>query len=1822
MSTSTGLREISDTDFDEALERVLVPRLSGLIANRGPGHCARVTDIPTSLAERLCRRLRDAAGSRAQIHVLGQPPVVAADVAVTSTKLVELRNPDAQGRQRPVLLVFIPPGMHVSAEDSFDVTTFEDVALGAVYPELVERLLASVPVELRHDIGEVFAVLDEAAGGVGRVGVGSGRPAGAAERARYLLTVAANDHDRQAAGAALFELGLVPDFEVFTDPTNLRTKVERNAGRVRALSTPDRSVRQRVLALRLTDRAFRARLADFLVHTGLEEPRAWTRRIVVDQANWPLAFHRWPLPDEQPAPTVTIEVGELELPLAGSRREHTTHPVLASITGQPYLLAGPTGPAQLPVAFRVQPDPRGVSGLVRFAVRLVSEDAGPTGVQATVKVSTTARDPYKAVLKKLRVAHLEPGWHYLHVQALDANGVPLPSATDQGRRPVGTAAGNTPPTGHPPEESDRFYVIADGDLDEPPPQQRVGKGTGVTQVLRQLQFTALAGGRDWRAVTCRSVSWKDSDRTTITAGFGAHGSTDIVLGPVLGTLEREILAAPRQLRPWRIRVAAGAQPEIDPPVVENTNAAGGQLTTVDEPTSVLLQARAMVFQAVSGPDGMVLAGRDLAELREPIVAYAQAYATALTSYLHRVAQPAAGPAPLHDLAGLLRIDTVTVNHRDAGGAQRELILIAPTHPVRMLWLLTWAELGRKWLDDATAASSATIAAAGQTLLGLDPNGFPLTVVTEDGRLTMAAASLTPYWGVCLPSDTQDPQTFLMDLATALKVAGGPAAGSAVSATALADRLERYLRMHPYVRTLVVCVVNPGHGETLADTLVELERRPAMRHLTYDLRLFTADPQTLGVGEALAELLRGTWSAAAEAEAFCTPSRTTSVPKLSVAVRPLDEYRSATSQHSAHVTILFDAFTGEQFDVGDDLGPLPVPVHGLVQPMHLRFIDTDTVVAWHKQPRHGSARDLPGAEECSDLLAALPATIAAATATVTTGEPGLGRVPRITLSLGADDTALLHQAHRYSDWVITIDRTLGVEYFDSPGSTRRPSYVIDYAPDGEAGLSYHIVVSSRSIDELRAMLTPMVDQHGVQIDRRHAGTFFDQLRLLSGRLAFKIASAAPNQRTEVLGLAMARLYLDYQGALQDQILIPLDAHLELYREARRRADEIAESVTLHRTDLALFSLDARRRTIICRLVEVKCHTALTTLTDLQTLKDTIVEQLDRSATVLADSFDPHRHQPDRPDRPVRNTELAALLRHYLGRAVRHGIMNPDAAAEAHWLLDHLDWTYRLDFTRTGLIFDLSGAGTSVDSEAGVEFHRIGRDVIEELLGGIVTDPVVAARGSADSQTSSTIARRDLAVPRLAEAAFQSPARSHEVPGDEPARPDESRAATGDGAADQHVHDDTTGSTAEPAARELDELQRPSRPAEQPTPEGDEQTPAVAPDVVVGANRQSPQYGVLGEISGKRVALDLNETHTISLFGVQGGGKSYTLGSIIEAVSLPVPPLNQLPRPLATIVFHYSPTLDYAPEFASMVAPNDDAEQIARLRERYGAAPAALTDVVMLVPADQLQQRRVDYPAIEVRPLKFGSGELRASHWRFLMGAVGNQSTYIRQLGRIMRANRSGLSLDALRTGIDQSTLSDQIKQLAHQRLDLAADYIDDNTRLQDLIRPGRLVIVDLRDELIEKDEALGLFVVLMELFAEATSAGERFNKLVVFDEAHKYIESPDLVSGLIESVREMRHKGMSILVASQDPPSVPIPLIELSNHVILHRFTSPAWLKHLQKANAALADLTPAKLAALGVGEAYLWSNKSTDPALTRAAVKISLRPRVTRHGGGTRTAVE
>ena len=149
------------------------------------------------------------------------------------------------------------------------------------------------------------------------------------------------------------------------------------------------------------------------------------------------------------------------------------------------------------------------------------------------------------------------------------------------------------------------------------------------------------------------------------------------------------------------------------------------------------------------------------------------------------------------------------------------------------------------------------------------------------------------------------------------------------------------------------------------------------------------------------------------------------------------------------------------------------------------------------------------------------------------------------------------------------------------------------------------------------------------------------------------------------------------------------------------------------------------------------------------------------------------------------------------------------------------------------------------------------------------------------------------------------------------------------------------------------------------------------------------------------------------------------------------------------------------------------------------------------------------------------------------------------------------------------------------------------------------------------------IVLLNIFSGVKIVnGSRFNKFIVFDEAHKYMDNKALTDNIVTAIREMRHKGVSIMIASQDPPSLPNEIIELSSIVITHKFNSPQWLKHIQKSITQLATLKPADLSALKPGEAFVWATKASDKTITNKPQKIITRPRVTKHGGGTIKAID
>jgi DNA phosphorothioation-dependent restriction protein DptH len=1816
---SNGFLKLSEDKLNEAVASLLCPRIQAILGDRGPGHCMRVTDLDDEIMESVCKELRRSRPDD-NIFILDSHDQEEQSFRVTSTKLVELRNPDANGVLRQPLLVFIPTSLRTSAEDSFGVATFEELTFIAIYENLIDSLLDRVPSTLVGHVRDLFGLLSEE----------EWMFADDVSRVRYLLTALENGIDGETLGASLYELTLIPDFKLFASPGMVNGKIRRNLGSVRNLMASHKTVRGRIADLGLSDKTLESRLFTYFEKYDIQEPEAWTSPIATDKSWWSISFDKWTFQEELSLDKVLLTVLETDLPVI---QENEADDQLSGLVGQQVLV--PNDRRKMNVIFEVNPHPGKVSGLDHFTVQIISQNNGPVGKSKKVKVWSPNRLKSTTTLDKLNKVEFEEGWHFIRVLPWTADGDPIPLEGDSGSESAKHSY-----------ESEPFYVLPGGNIEEEPPQRAIPIEQSLEHALFRLQLTALGDERNPDDIILSGVSWAEGGRSkkasrldTLLAKFGREGAVQIPLSRMLKTLEQRILAEPKHPSGWRMQINVGtAEPPSEVGLALPSSAA----------MASFLAAREELFSVVRKDTAeLIMQGLSFRDTEKECLAYAESYLDLIRNLIRQAETTSGSERQQHLLAlrNVLAVDSIHVVLTDFRGRHREAALISPTHPLRALWLSSWVALGNDWIEKIKAGGKDHIPHVRSTLLdNLVPSAYPVGIPVEDGRIFTPVDNLNAFWALYAPTTEENSRGLMAEICSALGLAEPSTLGADISGKVVADKIERYLSQHPYVRELSLNVFNPGAGSVIVDALLALQQKREHADLRYDIRLFTSGLDSPVLGESLESMVRPGVIVNEAADAFATSTGSHLFSKLNLAKHTLSEFHANAKDFPAHISILLDVFPAEELSVAEK--PMGItPLYGLIQDFDTEFVDDDSGTYWNKHPVVGRSVNVDSQSACFDLLSSLSRHLCFATSAVAASGASFKAVPIVTLGLDVAQRELIYEVHQISDWVFTIDRNMGIEFFDHGGRKNRPDYLIDYVPGARSQATHNLIITSRSSDELEAMLKPVLLAHGLSADSEQSIQILANLRSLSGQLALKLISA-PTQQTEALGLALARLYLEYQGALSNQVIVPLDAHTDLYRSFGE-ADVVNDAISLQRTDLALFDLDLTERTITCNLVEVKCYSQVGDFGAFNQLKERISSQINQSERILQRHFDPALKKPDRPDRLLKSRELAQILRFYLERSLRYGIFDITAAQEARGLLESIEQGYALQFRRCALVFDFDKTGTeSPENEVGIEFHRIGKDLIHALLENCRKPVSVEVE---EEFASHLLSERFIpSVPKLDTAAFIVPKR------------DRSTSWIGDGLwndeSEKQIKPSVPLVAEKATVSELDELveqaefvEQISSPSVSPEKErkGDESVVAAVPeipgepepetlkqpvpelipqaevsyDIMLGVNGDSPQYGLLGEVSGRKVALDLNHTHTISLFGVQGGGKSYTLGTVIEMVSMPLPHINVLPSPLATVIFHYSPTQDYAPEFTSMINANSVDDEIRILRERYKANPEALKDVLILTPSNKVDDRRAEYPDIEVKSIAFSASELKAAHWKFLMGAIGSQSMYMRQINLIMRSLRENLTLDSLRTGIDNSGLSDHLKELAQTRLLFASEYIDDNQRLQDLIRPGRLIIVDLRDEYIEKDEALGLFVVMLQIFSEATYQGSAFNKLVVFDEAHKYIENDDLVSGLVEVVREMRHKGTSIMVASQDPPSVPVSLIELSSQIIMHKFNSPAWLKHIQKANAALGELTSDKMSHLSTGEAYVWSSKASDDSFTRGAVKIRCRPRITQHGGSTKTAV-
>jgi len=238
---------------------------------------------------------------------------------------------------------------------------------------------------------------------------------------------------------------------------------------------------------------------------------------------------------------------------------------------------------------------------------------------------------------------------------------------------------------------------------------------------------------------------------------------------------------------------------------------------------------------------------------------------------------------------------------------------------------------------------------------------------------------------------------------------------------------------------------------------------------------------------------------------------------------------------------------------------------------------------------------------------------------------------------------------------------------------------------------------------------------------------------------------------------------------------------------------------------------------------------------------------------------------------------------------------------------------------------------------------------------------------------------------------------------------------------------------------------------------------------------------------------------------------------------------------------------------------------------------------------------------------------------------------------------GLRYQEFLSRLAKDGLSRDQKGPLNLRLSLLDSFMD--TKFRNPIdvfsnRAGTLTIIDLTDPFVDPASACSLFEICLALFLEEAP---KCGRIIALDEAHKFMKDSSAANNFTESlltvIREQRHKGARIVIATQEPTISP-KLLDLCSMTFVHRFTSPDWMKalqgHLAGASMLGGEVTKTDIQELfkdivnlNVGEHLLFSPSAMLDVVDGKATKLGMnhvkcktRPRITADGGRSIMAVQ
>jgi hypothetical protein len=1383
---------ITQEIYFEEIAQAVFNDLKAKLLNKQRNHCLRVDYLPKDVMHFACEKINTDAELKAkEVEAYVLTDKKSESFEVESGRLIELRNRLDFG----VLVVFIPQGFKGAAEDSYDIHTFESYDLAGVLAHHRNAIIQSFSEEQQ---AIVKAVMETSVARKQRI----------ENQLRYLLALKNDECTWETAGGYLHHLNLIPDLKLKEE--DVQARLLRNGECVDQLSDTDKTIFLAIEAmvnkgLDPSHGDIKKHLLEFFRNQNQVRVRDWTEKILMDK-DWlkKISFDKWRFKD--------LAGDQIELFLEPFR-DKAGNPL--STTGLAVegdnLLA--TTNTKLKVKWKT--NPRKTPKVSQFVIILEREEQSDSSNELhrkTAKGTTEqANFPFKDV-------DLEPGEEWLvqiRVVALDENKAKIAE-----------------------DISEPFYLRGEES------DTTTGESKRFNRIRNVAEATFKATYRFKREIEIESQGLESGRILMYRIKTNPRETYQIPLNDLLYDLEKKILNDPFSCGVYEVDIRNRG-------FLEQSDFKGGKisLSVFKTEFNEFLEARRELFHAITSADSSsVLETLDLRQFQNYIIDYGKTFKNLTDTIANAISNsPDAEVNNLLTNTHLLnRLDTIHVKLGTVDEPE-EMILMAPTHPLKMLWLLQYQLMLFDWseklldLDDSEYSKAVDIEGFEKIL----PLNIPNALAFEQNSFFVNTDVLNLFWSIFPKSTTTDIRKVVALISKALGYKNDLGNISSVSPSQIADRLWRYLRHHPYIKTLKLNVLNPGDGQLFLNTIRELQKMDEFKNLRYDITFYG----TLGyelMGSAFDDLMKDESLSEGSRldidDELLEPSHNPLFPKLFFSKVKVDPTKwTEVSFREANVTVIIDQFVTKS--ISRPVGNVPGSyfLHSLLAEYRSEFNVMEDAVTWSRKVVPSPTAEIKEGDESATLIYNIGKNLLGLSCSYNEWGKSIEYVPTIQLELNRQDRHILSEIHKRSDWVFTIDRNFGIEYFDNPedSNPNLKSYLIDYTPEFMDGVGHRLIVSTGWLAEIEKLIEDGLKKINIPTSNFRAIKVLDIIKSVSGKLALKLINN-PNNAKEIIGLAITRLALEKDGLMQNGILIPVDTHIDMFAQSKRRNSD--EEISVKRSDLILVT--AKNGKLNINLIEVKFRSGEGSITESLALKEEIVKKNDNSEKAFRTKFISDDENP-KIDVHLTNKSLSTLIGFYLERAIRHNLCEDSLELKA--LVESINMgDFEFEFEKSGYIIHWAGITKPVDNYKGNTVFELGNKEICELL--------------------------EIRETEIEDAPENNSSNDEETPDDNSPNPDEPQPPAPSGEAKTEPKEEVIKEEKKPKVENKEEVK-----VEQPIIE----TPVTTkPRIVLGSNVDNGKDVVFDPITMNPKKL---ANQHLLIVGKSGAGKSQTTSSVLYELS---------------------------------------------------------------------------------------------------------------------------------------------------------------------------------------------------------------------------------------------------------------------------------------------------------------------------------------------------